>query len=207
MSRVIAFSGGCFSGKTTTMKIVKEQLESAGYKVTVLDEIIRTVTNEPIDKIRRNPSAYLGLQEKVIMAKIQQELKAFEENSNTVYLADRAISDSLFYLQNYIDKSNLTSDEMTRFCTLHGYVVHHVKRAFSEFGYYAVIEFKPLNGENADKYRPDIINVSKVYEHDAISLLNQAFFWGSVPFKYVDLNKDSVCELVESVKQLLGNRK
>lgn len=207
MSRVIAFSGGCFSGKTTTMKIVKEQLESAGYKVAVLDELIRTATDEPIDKIRKNPSAYLGLQEKVIVAKIQQERKAFEENSNVVYLADRAISDSLFYLQNYVDKSNLTPDEMTRFCTLHEYVVSHVKRAFGEFGYYAVIEFKPLNGKNTDKYRPDIINVSKVYEYDAISLLNQAFFWGAVPFKYVDLNKDSVCELVDSIKRLLGNPK
>ena len=206
MSRVIAFSGGCFSGKTTTMKIVKEQLESAGYKVTVLDEIIRTVTDEPIDKIRKNPSAYLDLQEKIITAKIEQELKAFEEDSNTIYLADRAITDSLFYLQNYVDKSNLTPDETTRFCALHKYIVRHAKIAFGEFGYYTVIEFKPLNGKNADKYRPDVIDVSKVYEYDAISLLNQAFR-GIVPFWYVDLNKDSVHMLVDSIKYLLSKSK
>ena len=70
MSRVIAFSGGCFSGKTTTMKFVKEQLISAGYKVTVLDEIIRTVTDKPIDEIRKNPSAYLDLQKKISSSSI-----------------------------------------------------------------------------------------------------------------------------------------
>ena len=114
MSKVIAFSGGCFSGKTTTMNEVKAYLEDAGYKVVVLGELIRTATSKPIDVIRKDPTAYLRLQEKIIRSKIEQENKALEDDSNTVYLADRAITDSLFYLQNYVDKSGLSDEEFVR---------------------------------------------------------------------------------------------
>lgn len=205
MSRVIAFSGGCFSGKTTTMKIVKEQLESAGYKVTVLDEIIRTVTDEPIDKIRKNPSSYLALQEKIITAKIEQELKAFEEDSNTIYLADRAITDSLFYLQNYVDKSNLTPSEIERFCKLHHTTVRHARKAVGNC-YFAIIEFRPLIGINTDTFRPKNIDFSKEYEYEAIHTLNKSFWYGPVYYRYVDMNIDTHESVADSIISMLKER-
>lgn len=200
MSRVIAFSGGCFSGKTTAVFVVKSYLENAGYKVVVLDELIRTATDKPIDEIRKNPAEYLKLQETIIRGKIEQEIKAFTDTSDVVYLADRAITDSLFYLQNYVDKSSLSDEEIIRFCNLHKDVIQHANYAFSDFGYFSVIEFKPLYGENTDKFRPKHIDHSKEYEHEAIHTLNLSFqLYGSAPFKYVDMNVEDIYELDMSV--------
>lgn len=204
MSKVIAFSGGCFSGKTTAMQAVKKSLEDAGYKVTVLDELIRTVIDIPIDVIRSNSSGYLEIQDKIIRGKIAQEIKAFEDKSDTIYLVDRAITDSLFYLQNYVDKNSLPSYKMKIFCNLHKDVVQHAKYAFSNDGYFAVVEFKPLCGENTDKFRPKHIDYSKEFEHDAIHILNLSFqYTSSVPFKFVDLNEGDVQNLVSSIHKLL----
>ena len=209
MSKVIAFSGGCFSGKTTAAFVVKSYIENAGYKVVVLDELIRTATDKPIDEIRKNPSDYLKLQETIIRGKIEQEIKAFADTSKVVYLADRAISDSLFYLQNYVDKSSLNDEEIIRFCNLHRDVMQHAKYAFGDFGYLSVIEFKPLRGENTDKFRPKHIDYSKEYEHDAIRALNRSFqLYSSVPFiKYVDMNVEDVYDLATSVVKLLKSQR
>lgn len=181
MSTVIAFSGGCYSGKTTTIGVVKKALENAGYEVATLNELIRVATSKPIDELRKNPSEYLKLQEKIIREKIEQENKAFEDKSDKVYLIDRAITDSLFYLQNYVDKSALTEEEMIRYCELHKAVISHAKKAFSQFGYSVVLEFMPIKGtNNTDKYRPKHITHSKEYEHDAISILNFNFMYRNI---------------------------
>ena len=204
MSKAIAFSGSCFSGKTTAMQAVKKSLEDTGRKVTVLDELIRTVTDKPIDEIRKNPVEYLKLQEIIIRGKIKQEIKAFTDTSDVVYLVDRAITDSLFYLQNYVDKSSLNDKEIIRFCNLHKDVIQHAKYAFSDDGYFSVIEFKPLVGKNTDLFRPMHIDCSKEFEHDAIHILNLSFQYMSfVPFKYVDLNESDVQNLVSSIHKLL----
>ena len=208
MSKVIAFSGGCFSGKTTAAFVVKSYLENAGYKVVVLDELIRTATDKPIDEIRKNPAEYLKLQETIIRGKIEQEIKAFADTSDVVYLADRAITDSLFYLQNYVDKSSLSFNEMKVFCKLHKDTIQHARRAFGYpndySGYFAVVEFKPLVGENTDLFRPMHIDYSKEFEHDAIHILNLSFDAGLVPFRFVDLNKKSDAQnLVSFIHKLL----
>lgn len=207
MSKVIAFSGGCFSGKTTAIQAVKKSLEDAGYKVTVLDELIRTVTDKPIDVIRWNSSEYLELQDKIIRGKIAQEIKAFEDKSDTIYLVDRAITDSLFYLQNYVDKNSRSPNEMKVFCALHKDTIRHARRAFGypddHSGYFAVVEFKPLVGENTDLFRPMHIDYSKEFEHDAIHILNLSFDEGHVPFVLVDLNKSDVQNLALFIRKLL----
>lgn len=173
MSKIIAFSGGCFSGKTTAIQSIENRLKREGYNVAVLDEVIRTATKKPIDLIRKNPHEYLQLQCAVIREKMRQESEALADNSKTLYLADRAITDSLFYLQNYVDKSQLPS--MLDFCILHSSVVHHAERVFNS-GKYHVIEFCPLDSDNNnDKYRPENVRYTKYYEFEAISLLNQAF--------------------------------
>lgn len=194
MSTVIAFSGGCYSGKTTTIGVVKKALENAGYEVATLNELIRVATSKPIDELRKNPSEYLKLQEKIIREKIEQENKAFEDKSDKVYLIDRAITDSLFYLQNYVDKSALTEEEMIRYCKLHKTVISHAKKAFSQFGYNVILEFVPIKGACIDdKYRPKHITYSKEYEHDAISILNFNFMYRNVTSASIfriDLNVD-----------------
>lgn len=208
MSKVIAFSGGCFSGKTKTMNEVKAYLEGAGYKVVVLDELIRTATDKPIDEIRKDPTAYLRLQEKIIRSKIEQENKALEDDSNTIYLADRAITDSLFYLQNYVDKSGLSDEDIVAYCKLHKEVVEHANKVFGikRPKYFVVLEFSPIDGKSNDQFRPKHIDCSKEYEHDAISILNNSFatqLFGDILMTQiiqVNLNKDSLNELLYTIK-------
>lgn len=214
MSKVIAFSGGCFSGKTTTMNKVKAYLEDAGYKVVVLGELIRTATDKPIDEIRKDPTAYLRLQEKIIRSKIEQENKALEDKSDTVYIADRAITDSLFYLQNYVDKSSLSDEDMIAYCKLHKEVIEHANKVFgiNESKYFVVLEFSPINGESNDQFRPKHIDCSKEYEHDAICVLNNSFATCTLgdimttQIIRVNLNKDSLNELLYTIKYKIEHK-
>lgn len=199
MSKVIAFSGGCFSGKTTTINEVKSYLEDAGYRVVVLGELIRTATNKPIDVIRKDPTAYLRLQEKIIRSKIEQENKALKDNSNTVYLADRAITDSLFYLQNYVDKSGLSDEDTVAYCKLHKEVITHLDTLFDAKNF-SIIEFSPIDGTSNDPFRPKHVDYSKEYEHDAISILNNRFEGNLIKFS---LNKYRVNELLDIIKIML----
>lgn len=179
MSKIIAFSGGCFSGKTTTIGKVKTYLEERGYNVVVLGELIRTTTAKTatsIDEIRKDPASYLQLQKTVITGKIEQELNAFDDKSDTIYLADRAITDSLFYLQNYVDKSRLCESEMAMFCELHKKVVKHAEKMFSH-GYSFIVTFRPIqNGSTDDPYRPSYLRLTNEYEYDAIRILNASFY-------------------------------
>ena len=198
MSKVIAFSGGCFSGKTTTTHIVKKELEDRGHKVVILGEIIRNVTDKPIDILRKDASAYLVLQDKIIREKMAMENEAFGDQTDIIYLVDRAITDSLFYLQNYVDKSSLSENEMLKFCALHKDIVNHAKNAFV-FGYDMLIEFIPIDGTNDDKFRPSIIDVSKEYEFEAIAVLNSAFVYNKLKYHRFNANTDDTRILIEKI--------
>lgn len=177
MNFAIVFSGGCFSGKTTTIKSIKKFAENEmDCEVVILNEAIRTATDKSIDEVRKNPSEYLKLQEKIICTKISQEEKIFNSgDGDCLYLIDRAITDSLFYLQNYVDKSRLSDEDMLLYCKLHKKVIEHAEKAFKH-GYFLVLEFEPIeNRKNNDSFRPKLIDSTKYYEHDAISILNSAF--------------------------------
>lgn len=177
MAKVIAFSGGCHSGKTTTINKVAEILEVKGYKVIKLSELMRKATNMPIDKLRKNSHKYLDVQEQIISEKINQECKAFNDMSNTIYLVDRAITDSLFYLENYLDKSKLSTVEIIRLCNLDYITRNHAIDAFNK-GYDMLLQFGPLDiTDNSDTYRPQELKFLKDYEYQGISTLNIAHLW------------------------------
>lgn len=177
MAKVVAFSGGCHSGKTTTMNKIAELLRANGYKVNILSELMREVTDLSIDELRKQPSKYLDVQEQIISKKIEQEIAAFEDTSDTIYLVDRAITDSLFYLENYVDKSQLSEVEIIRLCNLDFVARTHAISAFDS-GYDSVIAFKPLDIiNNDDTYRPAMLDSLKDYEYEGINVLNMAYMW------------------------------
>lgn len=178
MAKVIAFSGGCHSGKTTTINKVAEALEARGHKVVKLSELMREVTSKPIDELRKNAHKYLEVQEQIISAKINQECNAFNDNGRTIYLVDRAITDSLFYLENYVNKSGLTEAEIIRLCNLDFVARQHAIDAFNR-GYDMLIQFEPLDivSSNSDSYRPQLLEHLKDYEYQGISTLNRAHLW------------------------------
>ena len=199
MATLILFSGGCNSGKTTTLKAVASKLRGLGYRVRILDEIIRKETDKPIDELRKDANAYLKLQDKIIREKIEQEKTAIEDNGDDVYLADRAITDSLFYLENYVDKSQLDKEGLKLFCRLHSSVHEYLKRYF--WRYSLVVEFQPVAVRETDLFRPVHIDMMKNYENICIARLNYYYSKGyrKQNFMVADLNYMKLEEVVDNI--------
>lgn len=200
MAKLILFSGGCNSGKTTTLKAVASKLQSLGYKVKILDEIIRKETDKPIDELRKDAKAYLQLQDKIIGTKIEQEKVAIEDNrTDNIYLADRAVTDSLFYLENYVDKSQLDEEGLKLFCKLHNSVHEYLKRYF--WRYSLVVEFQPVAVQELDLFRPVHIDIMKNYEAIGIERLNWYYSNGykKQNFMVADLNCMKLEEAVDKI--------
>lgn len=205
MATLILFSGGCNSGKTTTLKAVASKLQSLGYRVRILDEIIRKETDKPIDELRKDANVYLKLQDKIIRAKIEQEKTAIEDNrTDDIYLADRAVTDSLFYLENYVDKSQLDEEGLKFFCKLHNSVHEYLKRYF--WRYSLVVEFQPVAVQELDLFRPVHIDMMKDYESICIARLNYCYSNGykKQNFMIADLNymklEETVDKIIEKAK-------
>lgn len=200
MAKLILFSGGCNSGKTTTLKAVASKLQSLGYKVNILDEIIRKETDKPIDELRKDAKAYLELQDKIIRAKIEQEKAAIEDNrTDDIYLADRAVTDSLFYLENYVDKSRLDEEGLKLFCKLHSSVNEYLKHYF--WRYSLVVEFKPVAVRELDLFRPVHVDMMKNFEYVGIARLNYCYSNGykKQNFMAADLNYMKVEEVIDKI--------
>ena len=101
--KFIAFSGGCFSGKTTTMNLLKDKLIQNGIHVIVINENIRdfiTSRNTTIEAMRKDANAYFQLQYEIISDKMSKELRVLRTKKdnqpfqNTIVLADRSMIDS-----------------------------------------------------------------------------------------------------------------
>ena len=200
MAKLILFSGGCNSGKTTTLKAVASKLQSLGYRVNILDEIIRKETDKPIDELRKDAKAYLALQDKIIRAKIEQEKAAIEDNrTDDIYLADRAVTDSLFYLESYVDKSRLDEEGLKLFCKLHSSVHEYLKHYF--WRYSLVVEFQPVAVRELDLFRPVHVDMMKNYECVGIARLNYCYSNGykKQNFMAADLNHMKTEEVIDKI--------
>lgn len=191
---VVAFSGGCFSGKTSTIKALKDILSSKGYNVVILDELIRNAipNNLSIDAIRKYPFKYFALEKKIIREKILQEDYIKYNNTvdnNTIILVDRALTDSLFYYENFVKKDELKLELQKEFYDFHDYLIKKTHEHFENI-YDLIIQFKPLSSEkakaNKDKFRPLSIHMSNKYEYECIKRLNNYF-----------VNSVSNCKMIE----------
>lgn len=189
------------------MKAVKEALIERNYKVEMLDELLRTEVDDKfksIDQIRKNPVEYFELQKRIITKKIEQEKFAFSnKDTNTVFLVDRAISDSLFYLENYVDKTNLPDCIIDSYCKFHEQVRKYAHEAFKNYS--VIAEFMPLNNANdAGVFRPKSINILKQYEYSVIHMLNRFYAYTNRPFNNTryytyDLNEMSINKVTEHI--------
>lgn len=205
MATLILFSGGCNSGKTTTLKAVASELLLHGYNVNILDELIRKETDKPIDELRKDAKAYLKLQDNIIRKKIEQEKAVIEDtHTDDIYLADRAVTDSIFYLENYVDKSQLDEKDLKLFYRLHNYVHEYLKRYF--WHYTLVAEFQPIAVKELDLFRPIQIDLAKDYEATCIARLNYCYSNGykMQNFTVIDLNYMSVEFAVSDIIKRAG---
>lgn len=180
---IVAFSGGCFSGKTTTINKVAEKLRQLGYTVYILNENIRDKNAfrkaGNIDNIRQDPNSYLLLQKEIIREKIENEneILGAKYTTKTIILVDRALTDSLFYLSCYVDKANLTLENKKIFRHLFSYV--YMILLLSK-RYDKVLEFRPIKIENIDKYRPKDLEQLHYFEYEIIHCFNNNFFDKSI---------------------------
>lgn len=199
----IAFSGGCFSGKTSTMEALKSILEKDGYKVVIVNEAMRETevakSGMSIDAIRQDANLYFELQKEIIRKKINQEFEAFNGEPNTIYLFDRAITDSLFYYEFYVDKSKL--DNKKDYFGFHKYLINKVSLMLNQID--LLIEFKPLKNcnMNDDKMRPAYLEEASYSEYECIHRLNYTYRRDAtnLSFMGIDLNSEYYNNCVEQI--------
>lgn len=172
MAQLILFSGPCNSGKTTLLNALNNRLFSQGIRPMVLTELIRQKTDKPIDELRKNAHEYLVIQEQIITEKIQQEKLAICDTHTEVWTADRAITDSLFYLENYVNKTELNEEDTKLYAKLHKRVCEYAGRYFS---YYKLVQLKPLRAIQQDIFRPNNLNHLQQYEYECINRLNEYY--------------------------------
>lgn len=206
----IAFSGGCFSGKTSTMEALKFILEKEGYNVVIISEAMRETeaakSGMSIDAIRQDANLYFKLQKEIIRKKINQEFEAFNGEPNTIYLFDRAITDSLFYYEFYVDKSKLDNKE--EYFKFHKYLLDKVSSTLNQVD--LLIEFKPLNNRdiNADKMRPAYLSSASYSEFACIFILNNNYrrkLDRKLGYYMVDLNDKYYNDCVEQIINKIRN--
>lgn len=182
---IIAFSGGCYSGKTTSMQRLQRHIGLD--RCIFLSELIREKLTTSIDDIRAHPSDYLRLQCDIIKQKINQEMELPLYNKDLVILVDRAIADSIFYMLFYIDKHSLTEPELRTYYGLYKYARDYAKFAYKNI-YSAVLFFEPIEEKCIDLVnRPKAINSTmKFFERDLIKSINEEY----TDYLYsIDLNK------------------
>lgn len=206
----IAFSGGCFSGKTSTMEALKSILEKEGYKVVIISEAMRETevakSGMSIDAIRQDANLYFKLQKEIIQKKIDLEFEAFNGEPDTIYLFDRAITDSLFYYEFYVDKSKL--DNKKEYFRFHKYLLDKVSSTLNQVD--LLIEFKPLDCRdvNEDKMRPAYLEDVSYSEYICISRLNYDYRRKDDRHGFMGINLNSkyynncVEQIIDKIKEI-----
>lgn len=193
---MIAFSGGCHSGKTTLMNAVANKLREMGKNVIVFKENAhKFIKKGGIDELRANPSKYLGFQETVIHERIDFEKKWLDGRLNkstdtTVVLMDRPITDSLAYMFMYINVDSLSDTDKQRYENLIFEIHKHLTRFWATSAF-TIISLTPLKQScpiSETDFRPAKINSVKDSEHRVTNLLLDLY-----P-KVVNIHKYSVHE-------------
>lgn len=200
--KVIAFSGGCLSGKSTTMELLKHRLEDEGNKVILLDELMREQKVTSIDDIRKKPSEYLKIQKQIIEDKITQELgieyhvlkskldcvKNNKDVEEYYVLINRAISDSIFYLLFYVDKSQLSLNDLKIYEELYRFADVCAHKIFGTV-YDLVVSFEPIKFKaKSDEFRPKNIDILKFTESRFILSLTHYYMYDNKHL-IVDMNE------------------
>lgn len=176
--QAIVFSGGCYSGKTTTMLKVKELLEAEGKTVTILQNTHRPLITSTIDELRANPIEYLAFQRSIIENRIEAEKEALSKEG--IVLIDRGLSDFIFYLTFYTDKASLDAEQLKELTDIYAMAHNHAIWSYANL-YALVFQFEPIAipaVEALTNTRPLKLEALQFSEYNAINTLN--FFYTAV---------------------------
>lgn len=213
---VIAFSGGCCSGKTTTLNAVKERLEKDGLKVLVFKADSHGYLEErgqTIDSIRRVASNYLRFQEFVCKQQwtFENEILRGLYDDNDVILLDRSLFDCLFYTIYYVnlsDESLQAGLHLRHYYDLQLMLYKHLQTAVDRV-YNLTLYFAPLEepkGKVTTYSRPNNLNMLKHIEGLGIHKLINDYYYDGLPAgsrKFINLNKTNVFETTESIIEVV----
>lgn len=119
----IVLTGGPCAGKTTTIAKVKEDLESLGYHVLLLNECATELINGGIRPFGDNGVSVFDFQNEVMNLQLYKEKRYYEiveklpEDTNCVILLDRGIMDSKAYLGSelftkLLERNNLHEENL-----------------------------------------------------------------------------------------------
>lgn len=202
MPFIVPFSGGCFSGKTTTMRAVQAILSNLKYNCRIVEEPIRRLKIASIDELRKKPSEYLKMQLKITPARINHELSLRETAMPAIFLVDRAIADSMFYPLFYLNTEELNNRELLKAKNL--FALMQKSAQFLYDGVYNhVLFFKPMELSCSDtKFRPTRIDVLKYIESDMILNLTKSF---TDDFTVLNMNFQTAEEVANLILSKIQN--
>lgn len=181
MRQMIAFSGGCHSGKTTLMRAMADRLRDMGKDVLVFKENAHNYLEKGgIDELRANPSKYLDFQEVVVNERINFEKQWLNNqiaDDDQIVLVDRPISDSLAYIFMYINVDSLSDEDKRRYRDLVFSIRKHIM-SFWRANKLTIFSLEPLVHACLDsetEYRPKGINSVKYAEYEVTQSLSRMY--------------------------------
>ncbi len=142
---LIGFSGACNSGKTTLARLLAEELRCRGFKVELIEEVVREVFEEwgssSLEELRRGNHDEFQLE--VLRRQLERENSAMERAD--VVIVDRTIYDNLFYTLLWNSKNWRVLKEYAR-------IIGGIGRRYD-----IIFHCRPLNGAYKDGFRdPDL---------------------------------------------------
>lgn len=194
--KVVAFSGGCFSGKTTAINALADMLMHQGVEVHRGAELVRNNAQAvDIDEMRADPNQYLKFELDIINAKIQYEQSLKDKFSDDcVILLDRALTDSLMYFSLYTDINKLKDSCLDQYQQFRSYLSDAIQYSFKNI-YTHLFEFMPLNAtcykESDIMYRPKRVDTLKYIEYETVKELNECYYNRTKACKYVRTQIDA----------------
>lgn len=199
---IIAFSGGCFAGKTTLINALQEELRNEGRNVRVVAKVRYTRPIVSIDDIRKDTHEYLKYEEYVTRGMMTLENDAFESRQDDIIILDRTVLDSLFYALFYLDKSALSKDELVTYHNLITDSISHIEFAYENIYDHVIFLSPRAESYRGDTFRPKHVDILKYTESAIVSMMNKAY---APPLKlsYFNTSLTPSQEIITYIKELV----
>lgn len=180
MSKIIFFSGACNSGKSSALKLAELYLKDKGYQVKTLEESFIPV-DASIDDLRKDANKYFEAQKEYILNRIAREKEIVVSQDNTIWLVNRALTDTLAYYLFYINKAELTEENVHEYTTLYLTLIDYLYTYANNPNNYWCVHLvnSYLDIDLSKKSRPKYLKDLQIIEDSLITYFNRMYFYFS----------------------------